>query len=133
MTNLISENKQIVERFFDNQRTGNLLGALDFLTEDVVWLVPGDWEMAGVRDKDGVREMLAGLNQFKGGLKFKYHSVTAEDDRVVVITRVNGTLVDGREYQNELGFVFVIRGDKICHVTEMTDSAKSRRFWLGKT
>lgn len=132
MADSIAQNKQVVERFLAQQRAGNIMATLDLLTDDVVWLIPGEWEMAGVRDRNGVKEMLEGLDQFKGGLDMQVHSVTAEEDRVALFVSVSAEMKDGRTYRNELAFLFVIRSDKICAVTEMTDSAKSRRFWLGK-
>ncbi len=132
MRGSIAENKRLVERYFEIQSSGDLLQGLDLLADDATWSVPGEWELAGTFGKDKIREMLEGLNQFEGGLDFKHHSVTAEDDRVLVFTTVRGTLKDGRVYQNEIVFLFVIADGKFSAVTEFPNSAKSRSFWLGK-
>lgn len=126
----IAENKAIVAEYFRTQESGDLLACMDMLADDVVWSVPGDWEMAGQRNKAELRVMMEGLNQFDGGLSFDRHSVTAEGDRVVVFTGVAGRLLDGREYRNQIVFIFTIRDGLIESVIEMPDSAKSRRFWL---
>lgn len=128
----IEETKKIAEAYFDAQRSGDLFQGLALMSDDVQWHVPGDWEMAGTYSRAQVEEMIKGLNQFDGGLSFEHQSVTAEDDRVAVLTKVTGTLRDGRVYKNTIFFLFVIRDGKIVYVTEVPDSAKSRQFWLGK-
>jgi uncharacterized protein len=127
-----AENKAVVARYFEAASSGDLTRAFDSLSEDAVWIVPGDWEMAGTYQGEAIRDMMSALSQFQGGLRFTHHSITAEDDRVVVQTTVEGDLTDGRHYANELVFLFVVRGDKISQVIEVPDSAKSLRFWLGK-
>jgi ketosteroid isomerase-like protein len=128
----IEENKKIVDAYFDAQRSGNLFKGLELLSDDATWAVPGQWEMAGLMTKAQMAKMMEGLNQFDGGLNFTHHSVTAEDDRVAVLTVVDATLKDGRKYHNNIFFLFVIKDGKIFHVTEAVDSAYSRKFWLGK-
>ncbi len=128
----IAENKKIVDQYFAAQASGDLNKGLALLAEDSTWSVPGEWEMAGTFTKGQMAKMIEGLNQFEGGLNFNHHSVTAEDDRVAVYTRVNGKLKDGRIYNNTIFFLFKIKGDKIQEVTEVVDSHKSRQFWLGK-
>ncbi len=128
----IEDNKKIVEAYFAAQRSGDLFQGLTLLADDATWAVPGDWEMAGTFTKAQMAKMMEGLNMFDGGLDFQHHSVTAEDDRVAVLTVVNGKLKDGRVYRNNIFFLFVIKDGKISHVTEVPDSHKSRQFWLGK-
>jgi ketosteroid isomerase-like protein len=132
MPSSIAENKRLVERYFDIQRSGNLLQGLELLSDDATWTVPGEWELSGTLQRDKIVEMLEGLNLFEGGLNFEHHSMTAEEDRVVVFTTVSGMLKDGRAYKNEIVFLFVIKDGKFSAVTEAPDSAKSRQFWLGK-
>jgi ketosteroid isomerase-like protein len=128
----IEENKRIVDAYFDAQRSGNLFKGLDLLADDAIWSVPGDWEMSGTFTKAQMAKMMENLNMFDGGLVFEHHSITAEDDRVAVLTVVNGKLKDGRVYRNNIFFLFTIRDGMIHHVTEAVDSHYSRRFWLGK-
>lgn len=130
--NNLDANKQIAARYFECQRSGNLLSALDLFSEDVTWTIPGEWEMAGTLNYEDVRKMMEGLSQFEGGLQFDHHSITAEDDRVVIFTTVTGKLKEGRQYRNNIAFQFTIANGRIVHVIEAPDSAKSRAFWLGK-
>lgn len=131
MSTDIAANKRLVERYFDRQRAGDMLGALDFMADGATWTVPGEWEMSGVFSKADLAKMLGELNQFEGGLNFAHHSVTAEENRVAVLTEVTGTLKDGRVYTNTIFFLFVVDQDKFSAVIEAPDSAKSRKFWLG--
>lgn len=133
MSSDIEANKRLVGRYFEAQQSGNLFDLIDFLADDVTWVVPGDWELAGTFGMEEIRKMLDGLNQFESGLSFNHHSMTAEGNRVAVLTEVNGTLKDGRHYKNALFFLFVVDGAKIKTIVEMPDSANSRRFWLGKS
>jgi len=132
MSGSIEHNKKIVEQYFKAQESGDLHKGLTLLADDATWSVPGDWEMSGTFTKAQMAKMMEGLNQFEGGLRFKHHSVTAEDDRVAVFTEVSGKLRDGRIYNNTIFFLFIIAGDKIKAVTEVVDSLRSRQFWLGK-
>ena len=129
----IAENKEIVGRYFKAQESGDLHQGLAVLAEDATWTVPGDWEMSGTFTKAQMAKMMDGLNQFEGGgLSFKHHSMTAEEDRVAVFTEVSGKLRDGRVYNNTIFFLFTVADGKIRGVTEVVDSLKSRQFWLGK-
>ena len=128
----IEENKKIVDGYFTAQRSGDLFQGLALLSDDSTWHVPGNWEMSGTFTKAQMGKMMESLNMFDGGLDFRHHSVTAEDDRVAVLTEVNGKLKDGRIYQNNIFFLFIIKDGMISHVTEVVDSHKSRQFWLGK-
>jgi len=128
----IEANKQIVESYFNAQRSGNLFEGLAVLAEDSTWSVPGNWEMSGTFTKPQMAKMMESLNMFEGGLNFDHLSVTAEDDRVAVQTVVSGKLKDGREYRNNIFFLFRVKDGKIQEVTEVVDSLYSRQFWLGK-
>jgi ketosteroid isomerase-like protein len=128
----IEENKRIAEGYFNAQRSGNLFEGLALLAEDATWSVPGNWEMSGTFTKAQMAKMMESLNLFEGGLNFDHLSVTAEDDRVAVQTIVSGHLKDGRDYRNNIFFLFRIRDGKIQEVTEVVDSHYSRQFWLGK-
>ena len=129
----VAENKAVVARYFDAASSGDLAKVLEVLSADIIWIVPGDWELAGTYRGNEVREIISALDQFAGGLRFHHRSITAEEDRVVVHTGVEGDLADGRYYTNEIVFLFVVRDRTIVEVIEAPDSAKSRRFWLGKS
>jgi len=128
----IEENKRIAEGYFNAQRSGNLNQGLALLADDAIWSVPGNWEMSGTFTRPQIAKMFEGLNMFEGGLNFDHLSVTAEEDRVAVQTVVSGRLKDGRDYRNNIFFLFRIRDGKIREVTEVVDSLYSRQFWLGK-
>jgi len=129
----IAANKAVAARYFELASSGDLGSTLALFSEDASWEVPGSWELARTYRGDDLRDLLASLSQFKGGLRFRHHSVTAEEDRVVIQTTVEGDLEDGRHYTNEIIFIFVIREGRIVRITEAPDSAKSRQFWLGKS
>jgi len=128
----IEENKRIAEGYFIAQRSGNLNEGLALLADDATWSVPGNWEMSGTFTKAQMTTMMESLNLFEGGLNFDHLSVTAEEDRVAIQTVVSGHLKDGRDYRNNIFFLFRIRDGKIQEVTEVVDSLYSRQFWLGK-
>jgi len=128
----IEANKAIVESYFNAQRKGNLMEGLAVLAEDSTWSVPGNWEMSGTFTKPQMAKMMESLNMFEGGLNFDHLSVTAEEDRVAVQTVVSGKLKDGREYRNNIFFLFRVKNGKVQEVTEVVDSLYSRQFWLGK-
>jgi len=128
----VEANKAIVESYFNAQRKGNLMEGLAVLAEDSTWSVPGNWEMSGTFTKPQMAKMMESLNMFEGGLNFDHLSVTAEEDRVAVQTVVSGKLKDGRQYRNNIFFLFRVKNGKVQEVTEVVDSLYSRQFWLGK-
>jgi ketosteroid isomerase-like protein len=127
----IEANKDLVRRYFEAQSSGDLHKGLSLLAEDVVWWVPGEWEMAGTFDKAGMKKVMDGLSNFEGGLKFTFHSMTAEEDRVATMTYLEGKLKDGRTYTNHIFWQFTIANGKISRVIECPDSLQSARLWLG--
>ena len=119
-------NKKLATEFFAHFKRKEVAQALDKMTDDVTWLVPGKPELfplAGPKTKAEMRELLAGLvTRSKDGLELKVHGMTAEGDKVAVEAESFGVLENGRTYNNQYHFLLEFRGGKISAVREYLDT-----------
>lgn len=93
--------------------------ALDLMTDDATWWVPG----RGTRSKAEVAASFAGAARFfKGPIKVTIKSVVAEADRVAIESEGTAEVINGKTYKNSYHSVVVFRGDKISEVREYCDT-----------
>jgi ketosteroid isomerase-like protein len=62
------------------------------------------------------------LQTVRGRMKFTIHSITAQDDRVVVEAENISNIIDGTVYDNFYVFIFYIRGGAIYRMNEYLDT-----------
>jgi len=111
--------KDVVLRFIEAMGRGDAEAAAPCITDETFTLAKGFGKFAGVRTHDTILATIAAFeNLMPGGMEPTIHSVTAEDDRVVVEFEGNGTLVNGEPYCNEYCMVFTVRDGKITQVNE---------------
>jgi ketosteroid isomerase-like protein len=111
--------KDVVLRFIEAMGRGDARAAAPCITDETFTLAKGFGKFAGVRTHDTILATIAAFeNLMPGGMEPTIHSVTAEDDRVVVEFEGNGTLVNGEPYCNEYCMVFTVRDGKIRQVNE---------------
>lgn len=119
-------NKKLVIKLFERIAANDANGAVDLLTDDCIWKVPGRPDrlaLAGPRDKQGITELFKMIAQFMpAGLQIKAEDFTCEGDRVAVEATSVGKVVNGREYQNQYHLLIKIRGGKIGQVNEYCDT-----------
>ena len=79
---------ELVLSFFDLMNSGDparMEQAVDLLTDDATYWIPGDWPNAGTFTKAQVAEMVkGGTEMFDGPLDIAIHGVTTEGGRVAV-------------------------------------------------
>ncbi len=116
---MIEHNKQVVLTFIEAMGKGDAAAAAPCIAEDTFTLAKGFGKFAGVRTHDTILATIDAFSKLMpGGMEPTIHSVTAEDDRVVVEFEGNGTLVNGEDYCNEYCMVFSLADGRIKQVNE---------------
>jgi len=115
----VDDNRQITLRYLRLCHERNEPVIAELCTSDCTWWSPGVPAMG----LDDFRAMLAQVAQIMPVIP-KLHVVgtTAEGDRVAVEVQGEGTLANGRAYQNTYHFLFVLRDGLICEVKEYNDT-----------
>lgn len=117
----LEANKARAKTFMDGLGAGRFPDNL--LSDDfAAWtILSGD--LPGERYRGAVA-MLASV--FQAPVKIDIQTLTAEDDRVVVQSRSEGTLVDGTVYRNDYVFVLTFAGGRIAKAQEYFNTATVR-------
>lgn len=116
---MIEANKRAVLAFIKALDAGDADAAAEVLAPDARTVSKGYSKITGERQRD---KMLAGIAMFRtlmpDGLRPEIHSVTAEEDRVVVEFDGKATLANGAPYHNQYAMVFTLEGGKIRQLNE---------------
>ena len=127
------ENKAVAFRFFERFTAGDIEGALDTMTDDATWWIPGKKERspsAGLYPKDKIGRLFHRmLNALESGLKMTVISCIAEGDHVALEVVSAGDLKIGRLYRQEYHMLLKFRGGKIMSVREYLDTQHANDVW----
>jgi ketosteroid isomerase-like protein len=109
---LVSERKQVVERYFEGFRRGDHEMVLACLTDDVVWDLPGFKHLEGKKAFDGEIENDA----FEGRPTLEVDRLVEEGDTVVALGGGQARRRDGADFRFAYADVFTFRGPAVCRV-----------------
>lgn len=130
----IEENKRLATQFIGRLSAGDIAGALDMMTDDATWWIAGKPEQlpaAGLYDKARIARLLNNLiGQLPNGLTMTVKSLIAEDNRVSVEAESYGELQNGRVYNQQYHFLFIVRGEKVEAVKEYLDTQHVYAVWF---
>ena len=119
----LSENKRLVERYFDILTRNDIPELMDIYDDSMMLHVPGDTLISGSFTKPQLAEFCSSvLDTFPEGLKFTVTGMTAEDDRVAVQAESRGIHASGQLYVNKYHFLITIRDGKIVKSQEYMDT-----------
>jgi uncharacterized protein len=121
----LTENKQIIQAFYDAGNRGDMESCAALLADDVTWNNIGSTRFSGsYAGKEALIANLLGplFSQLKAGIFSTVENVVAEADFVVVQSRGKADTKDGRQYNNTYCHVFKIHNSKISEVTEYFDT-----------
>jgi ketosteroid isomerase-like protein len=119
----LSENKRLVERYFDILTRNDIPALMDIYDDAMMLHVPGDTLISGSFTKPQLAEFCSSvLDAFPEGLKFTVTGMTAEDDRVAVQAESRGIHASGKLYVNKYHFLITIRDGKIVQSQEYMDT-----------
>jgi ketosteroid isomerase-like protein len=128
MTNLPSDNKHVVEKFWSAMQTNDFKSAGEFLHDDYVL----EWPQSGERIRG--RANFVAINEHypaHGRWEFTVHRIIAEGDEVVSDVGVTDGTISGRAITFS-----TVRDGKIIHQVEFWpdpfDPPLWRREWVEK-
>jgi ketosteroid isomerase-like protein len=120
-----TDNKRIIQTFFDAANCGDMDSCFNQLADDVKWTNIGSTQFSGTfAGKDVLIDKLLGpvFGRLKAGIFSAVDNIIAEEDFVVVQSRGSAETKDGRPYNNTYCHVFRIRNGKIVEVMEYFDT-----------
>jgi ketosteroid isomerase-like protein len=124
------QNKSVVNQAYSNFKTGNIVGLLDLMADDVNWTLP---EMEGVpfagtrTGRASVGEFFATVNSTQESLTFEPRELIADGDKVVALGRYQWRVKsNSREFGGDFAHVFTIREGKVVEFNEYMDTAACR-------
>ncbi len=119
----IQRNKLLVKSFWAEFSAGNYEIALEMMSEKATWWVAGKTLLSGTYNKEEFTTLLSGVSsQAPKGIKVLPSSMTAEDNRVSMEATSYAEISNGKTYQNEYHFMFIIEDEKILTVKEYLDT-----------
>lgn len=128
------QNKQIVSDFFERFSAADVAGALDMLSELVIWKAmgrKGGLPLSGERDKQAIGELIAGVKAaFPSGINLKPTGWTCEGDRVAVEVESYAEKANGTVYNNFYHFLVVVVDGKIDTVKEYFDTLHVKQVFI---
>jgi ketosteroid isomerase-like protein len=120
---MTEDSVRVVSEFFERMNTG---GDIFALTADGY-----SWWAAGVGEVQGrfgeIGEALGG--QLDGGMTMEVKGITAQGERVAVETESLAKLKNGRVFNNQYHFLFVVKDGKITSIKEYNDTAHANATW----
>jgi uncharacterized protein len=127
------QNKAVAFKFFEHFTASDIEGALNTMTDDATWLIPGKKERspaAGLYSKDKIGRLFHRMiNALTGGLKMTVVSCIAEGDHVALEVVSAGDLKNGRQYRQEYHILVKFRDGKIMSVKEYLDTQHANDVW----
>jgi uncharacterized protein len=128
------QNKKLATEFFARFSANDIAGALDTMTDDATWWLPGksgQLPVVGVHSKEQIARVFHGMvGQSKNGLKMTVKGMIAEGDKVAVEAESYGELRNGRIYNQEYHTLMMFRDGKISAVREYLDTQHVFATWF---
>ena len=128
------QNKKIAADFFAFFSAGDLVGALDLMTDDANWRIagkPNQLPAAGDYSKERISRLLYNMvGQLKNGLRMTVKSLIAEGDKVALEVESHGELKNGRIYNQEYHFLITFYDGKISSIKEYLDTQHVFATWF---
>jgi ketosteroid isomerase-like protein len=113
------QNKRVVMSFIEAMGKSDPDTAAKCLAPDATTLAKGFGKFAGIRHYDRIIGTIAVFKQLvPSGLSPIVHTITAEENRVVVEFEGDATLANGAAYCNQYCMVFTLLDGRIKHVNE---------------
>jgi uncharacterized protein len=128
------ENKAVAFRFFERFTASDIAGALDTMTDDATWWIPGKKERspsAGLYSKAKIGRLFNRMvNELERGLEMTVVSCLAEGDHVALEVTSSGDLKNGRQYRQEYHMLLKFKDGKITSVREYLDTQHANDIWV---
>jgi len=125
------KNVQIVKDAYAAFGRGDIQGLLALFADDIEWIIPGEWPLAGTyRRRAGVAGLFQKGSEMVEISFLETREFVAQGDRVLVVCfsggRVKGT---NRTYEHHEVLAFTVLNGKVTNVREYIDTlALARSF-----
>lgn len=118
------ENVQIVKDFFAAMGSGDKQGLLAISDEDIEWIIPGEWPLAGThRRHEGLTDLLQKASEMVETSYPEPPEFIAQGDRVVVVGFATGKLkATNRTFEDNWVFAITVRNGKVAKIREYIDT-----------
>lgn len=136
----ITENKRRVVETWQAFASRDAARIRSHFKPDAVWIAPPGNATAkalnasaGFVGAEKIAQFIAAElpKLFSGGASTEFRSIYAEGDAVIVETRLQATLPDGRQYDNDYCFILELEDGLIKVMREYMDTAKGHRMIFG--
>lgn len=122
-------NIQIVKDAFNAIGRGDLQALLALTAEDIAWMIPGQWELAGTHS--GHAGLTAFFQKSSSVMEMSYPTppeFIGQGGRVVVVGCATGTIKSTRRtFEDNFVFVITVQDGKITHIREYIDTLAMAR------
>ena len=118
------ENVQIVKDAFAAIGRGDMQGLLALSAEDIEWIIPGEWPLAGThRGHAGLENLLENANETVETSYPEPPEFIAQGDRVLVAGFAKGRIkATNRTFEDHWVFDITVRNGKLTNVREYVDT-----------
>ena len=125
------ENVQIAKDAFSAIGRGDMQGLLALFAEDIEWVIPGEWPLAGAhRGHAGVAALFQKAFEMVEMSSIEPRELVAQGDRVLAVGFTRGRVkATNRMFDDHWVFAFTIRNGKVTNIREYIDTlAVARAF-----
>jgi uncharacterized protein len=125
------ENVQIAKDAFAALGRGEMQGLLALFAEDIEWIIPGEWPLAGThRGHAGVADLFRKAFEVVEISLLEPREFVAQGDRVLVAGLSKGRVkATNRTFEDHWVFAFTVRNGKVTNIREYIDTmAVARAF-----
>ncbi|EIF31512.1 ketosteroid isomerase-like protein [Burkholderia sp. Ch1-1] len=118
------ENVQIVKDFFAAMSRGDKQGLLAICAEDIEWVIPGEWALAGThRRHEGLADLLQKASEMVETSYPQPPEFVAQGDRVLVVGFAAGRVkATNRTFEDDWVFAITVRNGKVTNIREYIDT-----------
>src|SRR5919106_333977 len=119
----IQENVQIVKDAFAAIGRGDMQGLLALSAEDIEWIIPGEWPLAGThRGHAGLADLLQKASETMETFT-EPREFVAQGDRVLVVGFARGRIkATNRTFEDDWVFAITVRNGKLTNIREYIDT-----------
>ncbi len=115
------ENKKIVADYFAKRSAGDAR-AFDHFADSATWMIMAKGPMGGTKSKAELVQIAAqNTARFEAPIRLTVTGLTAEGERVAVEAQGYARLKNGKTYENNYHFLFIVRDGKIQMGKEYCD------------
>jgi uncharacterized protein len=122
---MVETNKQVVEAFLGRMSAGDVEGAFSLLAEGATWFSLSTRETVDALEMRPAIEWVF-TSALQAPIQQRVLIMTAEDDRVAVVSEGHAVTVTGINYDNMYHFLFQLSDGLITHLWEFHDTAHAR-------